>query len=393
MICGLNERLRNEALMNVPLLDLKAQYKTIRDEIRPVVDEIFESQYFILGPQVQKCEELVAAYCQCPHAVGVSSGSDALIIALMAEDIGPGDEVITTPYTFFATVGAIARVGAAPVFVDIDPVTFNMDMKQVAEAVTPATKAVIPVHLYGQMADMDPLMAIAAKHRLIVIEDAAQAIGAEYKGRRAGSIGDYGCFSFFPSKNLGGAGDGGIVTMRDKAKADRVRMLRNHGMEPKYYHKFVGGNFRLDALQAGVINVKLPHLDSWSEGRQANARTYDRLFSEAGLVPGKVRLPAHPHADPKKKSDHRHIFNQNVIRVEDRDALRAHLTGRGVGCEIYYPVPLHLQDCFACLGHQKGDFPFSEKAADETLALPIYPELTDEQQACVVNCIKEFYGA
>mgnify|MGYP001244645881 FL=1 len=393
MICGLNERLRNEALMNVPLLDLKAQYKTIRDEIRPVVDEIFESQYFILGPQVQKCEELVAAYCQCPHAVGVSSGSDALIIALMAEDIGPGDEVITTPYTFFATVGAIARVGAAPVFVDIDPVTFNMDMKQVAEAVTPATKAVIPVHLYGQMADMDPLMAIAAKHRLIVIEDAAQAIGAEYKGRRAGSIGDYGCFSFFPSKNLGGAGDGGIVTMRDKAKADRVRMLRNHGMEPKYYHKFVGGNFRLDALQAGVINVKLPHLDSWSEGRQANARTYDRLFSEAGLVPGKVRLPAHPHADPKKKSDHRHIFNQYVIRVEDRDALRAHLTGRGVGCEIYYPVPLHLQDCFACLGHQKGDFPVSEKAADETLALPIYPEITDEQQACVVNCIKEFYGA
>ena len=392
MMCGLNERLRNEALMNVPLLDLKAQYKTIRDEIRPVVDEIFESQYFILGPQVQKCEELVAAYCQCPHAVGVSSGSDAIIIALMAEDIGLGDEVITTPYTFFATVGAIARVGATPVFVDIDPVTFNMNMKQVAEAVTPATKAVIPVHLYGQMADMDPLMAIAAKHKLIIIEDAAQAIGAEYKGRRAGSIGDYGCFSFFPSKNLGGAGDGGIVTMRDKAKADRVRMLRNHGMEPKYYHKLVGGNFRLDALQAGVINVKLPHLDSWSEGRQSNARTYDRLFSEADLVPGKVRLPAHPHSDPARKSEQRHIFNQYVIRVEDRDALRRHLNDKGVGCEIYYPVPLHLQECFACLGHQKGDFPASEQAADETLALPIYPELSAEQQAYVVSCVKEFYG-
>lgn len=393
MICRSNDSFSgNEALMNVPLLDLKAQYKTIRNEIRPVVDEIFESQYFILGPQVQKCEELIAAYCQCPYAVGVSSGSDALIIALMAENIGPGDEVITTPYTFFATVGAIARVGATPVFVDIDPVTFNMDIRQICEAITPATKAVIPVHLYGQMADMDPLMAIAAKHKLIVIEDAAQAIGAEYKGRRAGSIGDYGCFSFFPSKNLGGAGDGGIVTMRDKAKADRVRMLRNHGMEPKYYHKFVGGNFRLDALQAGVINVKLPHLDKWSEGRQANARTYDRLFSEAGLVPGKVRLPAHPHGDPGKKAEHRHIFNQYVVRVENRDGLRKHLTDKGVGCEIYYPVPLHLQECFAYLEYQKGDFPESEKAAAETLALPIYPELTAEQQSYVVDCVNEFYS-
>ncbi len=371
--------------MKVPLLDLKPQYEQIRAEVEPVMLEICKSQAFILGPKVQECEAAVAKYCGAAHGVGMSSGSDALIVALMAEGIGAGDEVITTPYTFFATVGAIARVGAKTVFVDIDPETFNIDGAKLEAAVTPRTKAIIPVHLYGQMADMDAVMAVAKKHGLAVIEDACQAIGAEWKGRRAGSIGDYGCFSFFPSKNLGCFGDGGMVTMQDAAKARKVTILRNHGMDPKYYHHEIGGNFRLDALQAAVVTIKLKHLDGWTQARQSNAARYGKLFAETRLVEGgKVKLPA------AKTS--RHIYNQFVIRAENRDGLLAHLRSREIGTEIYYPVPLHLQDCFRALGHREGAFPESERAAKETLALPIYPDLTEEMARWVVGSIAEFYG-
>jgi dTDP-4-amino-4,6-dideoxygalactose transaminase len=380
--------------MNVPLLDLKAQYQSIKAEMDAAVQDVFASQYFILGPQVTACEEAVAAYSQAAHGCGVSSGTDALLIALMNEGIGPGDEVITTPYTFFATAGSIARTGARPVFVDIDPETFNLRVDQVEERITPRTKAIMVVHLYGLMADMDAVMEIAQRHHLLVIEDAAQAIGSEYKGRRAGSIGDYGCFSFFPSKNLGGAGDGGMVVTQDAARAEKLIKMRNHGMHPKYYHQYVGGNFRLDALQAAVINVKLPHLDDWSRARQRNALRYHRLFEEAGLAAGPARLPWFPACtDPAYagQCSCRHIFNQYVVRVEQRDALRAYLAEHQIGSEIYYPVPLHLQDCFADLGYRKGDFPEAERAAAETLALPIYPELTDEQAAAVVGAIRSFY--
>ena len=370
--------------MKVPLLDLKPQYEQIRAEIEPVLQEICKSQVFILGPKVQECEAAVAKYCGAAHGVGMSSGSDALIVALMTEGIGPGDEVLTTPYTFFATAGAIARLGAKAVFVDIDPVTFNLDGQKLAAAVTPKTKAIIPVHLYGQMADMDAVLAVAQKHNLAVIEDAAQAIGAEWKGRRAGSLGDYGCFSFFPSKNLGCFGDGGMVTMQDPAKAKKAAILRNHGSDPKYYHKLVGGNFRLDALQAAVVTIKLKHLDGWTAGRQANAARYEKLFAQTDLVKnGQVVLPA--------AKTNRHIYNQIVIRAQNRDGLIAHLRSRDVGTEIYYPVPLHLQECFRSLGYKAGDFPESEKAARETLALPIYPELPDALAGFVVETIAEFY--
>jgi dTDP-4-amino-4,6-dideoxygalactose transaminase len=372
--------------VTVPLLDLKAQYATIREEIRAAVDAVLESQYFILGPTVSECESLLAPYCGCAHAVGVSSGSDALLIALMAEGIGPGDEVITTPYTFFATAGSIARVGARPVFVDIRPDTFNIDPAEIEARVTKKTKAVMPVHLYGQCADMDPILALADRHGLTVIEDAAQAIGAEYKGRRAGSMSRYGCFSFFPSKNLGAAGDGGMVVTQDAALADLLGVLRVHGSKPKYYHSLIGGNFRLDALQAAVISVKFRHLEKWTAGRQANAERYRRLFVEAGLVEsGRVALP---HADPAC----RHIYNQFVVRVPRRDELQAYLKDHRVSTEIYYPVPLHLQQCFAYLGHREGNFPHSEAAAKETLALPIYPELTDEQARHVVDCVARFFA-
>ncbi|NCA83268.1 MAG: DegT/DnrJ/EryC1/StrS family aminotransferase [Opitutae bacterium] len=371
--------------MKVPLLDLKPQYEQIRAEVEPMLLEICKSQTFILGPKVQECEAAVAAYCGAAHGVGMSSGSDALIVALMAEGIGAGDEVITAPYTFFATVGAIARVGAKTVFVDIDPATFNLDGAKLEAAVTPRTKAIIPVHLYGQMADMDAVMAVAQKHGLIVIEDACQAIGAEWKGQRAGSLGDYGCFSFFPSKNLGCFGDGGLVTMRDAAKARKVAILRNHGMDPKYHHREIGGNFRLDALQAAVVTIKLKHLDGWTAARQANAARYEKLFAQTAAVKsGQVTLPA--------VKTNRHIYNQFVVRAERRDGLLAHLRGRDIGTEIYYPVPLHLQECFRPLGHRAGDFPESERAAKETLALPIYPDLTDEMAAWVVGSIAEFYG-
>lgn len=365
----------------IPLLDLKAGFAPMRDEIRAAIDRVVESQIFINGSEVEGLEEEVAAYSQCRYGIGVSSGTDALLAALMAIDIRPGDEIITSPYTFFATAGTIWRLGARPVFVDIDPLTYNMDTSPsggLEAAITPRTRAIMPVHLYGQMAEMDPIMEIAAKHKLLVIEDAAQAIGSEYKGRRAGSIGHLGCFSFFPSKNLGGFGDGGMVTANDEALAERVRLLRGHGAFPKYYHKFVGGNFRLDALQAAVLRVKLKYLDSWSAGRQRNAAIYRELFAKAGL--DQVGLPM-------EAGQRRHIYNQFVIRVTKRDELIAHLKKNQIGTEIYYPVPLHLQECFASLGHQQGDYPASERAATETIALPIYPELSDADKSRIVEVI------
>jgi dTDP-4-amino-4,6-dideoxygalactose transaminase len=349
------------------------------------VAEVLGSQVCILGPNVKACEEAVAAYSSCAFGIGVSSGTDALLVCLMAEGIGAGHEVITSPYTFFGTAGAIARAGARPVFVDIDPATYNMNPDQLAARITPRTRALMPVHLYGQMADMDPILELARRHNLIVIEDAAQAIGAEYKGRRAGSLGHYGCFSFFPSKNLGAAGDGGMVVTQDKARAEKLSIFRVHGANPKYYHKFIGGNFRLDALQAAIVSVKLRHLDAWTRGRQANAARYNRLFVEAGLAgPDRLTLPA--------VAGSRHIYNQYVVRTTRRDGLLKALKEQKIGTEIYYPVPLHLQECFAYLGHRPGDFPASEAAARESLALPIYPELTDGQAARVVEVIRAFFA-
>jgi dTDP-4-amino-4,6-dideoxygalactose transaminase len=354
-----------------------------------------ESQHFILGPQVQECEKAIAAYSRCAHGVGVSSGTDALLICLMAEEIGAGDEVITTPYTFFATAGAIARVGAKPVFVDIEPVTYNLNPVQIISKITAKTRAIIPVHLYGQMTDMDAVMEVAGKHKLIVIEDAAQAIGAERNGRRAGSIGHYGCFSFFPSKNLGAAGDGGMVVTNDAQRAENLVRFRAHGSRPKYYHQVVGGNFRLDTLQAAVITAKLKHLDDWTISRQSNAKRYDRLFQSSGLkVADSSQCSRNGAADlflPKVETN-RHIFNQYIIRTPRRDQLKAALQEKGVGTEIYYPVPMHLQDCFSSLGYKAGAFPESESAAKETLALPIYPELTDQQAEYVVECVRDFFS-
>ncbi len=367
--------------MNIPLLDLKAQYASIKNEVNAAIGEVLESQHFILGPKVDQCEKAIAAYSKCSHGIGVSSGSDALLACLMTENIGPGDEVITTPYTFFATVGAISRLGATPVFVDIDPATYNINVSQIVARITAKTRAIIPVHLYGQMADMDAVMQLAKEHGLVVIEDAAQAIGAEYKGRRAGSIGHYGCFSFFPSKNLGTTGDGGMVVTNDAERAEKLRVLRGHGAKPKYYHKVVGGNFRLDALHAAVVTAKLPHLDDWTAARQHNAQRYDQLFGEMGAPIG---LPA--------VVTDRHIFNQYVVRVAGRDGLQEYLRKKGVGTEVYYPVPMHLQECFAYLGHRQGAFPESERAAKETLALPVYPELTEAQARYVVESVCEFFG-
>jgi dTDP-4-amino-4,6-dideoxygalactose transaminase len=379
--------------MKVPLLDLKAQYLAIKPEIDRAIADVMESQHFILGPQVQECEKAIAAYSKCAHGVGVSSGTDALLICLMAEGIGPGDEVITTPYTFFATAGTIARVGAKPAFVDIDPASYNLNPADIAAKITPKTRAIMPVHLYGQMADMDAIMKIAEQHKLIVIEDAAQAIGSEYKGRRAGSIGHYGCFSFFPSKNLGAVGDGGMVVTNDAQRAENLSRLRAHGSKPKYYHKVVGGNFRLDTLQAAVVTAKLKHLDDWTVGRQRNAQRYDALFRNSGLKIAESSRASTNGAQvilPEAQTD-RHIYNQYVIRTSSRDALKNALQEKGVGTEIYYPVPMHLQECFASLGYPAGAFPESESAAKETLALPIYPELTEEQAKYVVGCVREFF--
>jgi len=371
--------------MQVPLLDLKAQYATIKEEVEAAIAEVMASQHFILGPKVTACEAAIAKYSACAHAIGVSSGSDALLVCLMAENIGAGDEVITTPYTFFATAGAIARVGATAIFVDIDPSTYNLNPSQIASKITSRTRAIIPVHLYGQMAEMDPVMKMASQHQLVVIEDAAQAIGAEYKGRRAGSIGHYGCFSFFPSKNLGAAGDGGMVVTRDAERAEKVRVLRSHGSKPKYHHRLVGGNFRLDAIQAAVVSAKLPYLDGWTAGRQRNAKLYNQLFAEAGLANSVVGLPA--------IVTDRHIFNQYVIRVSRRNELQSYLQGKCIGTEVYYPVPMHLQECFSYLGHKPGSFPESEQAANETLALPIQPELTEAQLRYVVECVRDFVSS
>jgi dTDP-4-amino-4,6-dideoxygalactose transaminase len=353
---------------------------------------VFRSQAFILGPDVAKLEERVAAYCQTKHGIGVSSGTDALLLALMSMGVGPGDEVITTPYSFFATAGAVARLGAKPVLVDIDPRTYNLDPLRLEKAVTSKTKAVIPVHLYGQSADMAPLLDLARSKNLNVIEDAAQAIGAEYRdGHRAGSMGTVGCLSFFPSKNLGCLGDGGMVVTNDQDLAERMKVLRVHGGKPKYYHKLIGGNFRLDTLQAAVLNVKLSYLDDWTKRRQDNAQRYEQLFQQSDLVRReRVQLPEAVYRDAGVK--HYHIYNQFVLRVERRDDLMAFLKQKGIGSEIYYPVPFHMQECFRYLGHKEGDFPESERAAMETLAIPIYPELTDIQQTEVVESIASFYS-
>jgi dTDP-4-amino-4,6-dideoxygalactose transaminase len=355
-------------LMKVPLLDLKAQYVSIRDEIRAALDRVVESQMFILGPEVKAFETEIAAYCGCAHAIGVSSGTDALLVALLAIEIKPGDEVITSPYSFSATAGSIARLGARPVFADIDPKTFNIDASAISARVTPRTRAIIPVHLYGQMADMPMILEIAHKHKLRVIEDAAQAIGAELNGVRAGSAGDLGCISFYPSKNLGGFGDGGMITTNDSDLADRIRLLRSHGFRTKYHNELLGGNFRLDEIQAAVLRVKLRHLDRWTEARKRNAALYREKLSKSSSVELPYEAP-----------NSRHVFNQFVIRTRRRDELISHLKEQGIGSEIYYPVPLHLQPCFKDPGgYREADFPISELAAAESLALPIYPELTPQ---------------
>lgn len=375
--------------MNVPLLDLKAQHEPIRKDLLVAMERVLDQNNFILGREVKELEAQVAAYSQTRFAVGVSSGTDALLAALMALDIKSGDEVITTPLSFFATVGAIVRLGATPVFVDIDPVTYNIDATRIEAAVTPRTKAIIPVHLYGQCADMTPILEIAAKHGLAVVEDAAQAIGSEYRdGRRAGSMGTMGCFSFFPSKNLGGLGDGGMVVTNDEQLAERLQVLRVQGGKPKYYHRVIGGNFRLDTLQAAVLSVKLPHLDRWTKLRQQHAELYESLFRQSGVEAAfGVRLP---HAAYKQNGvAHYHIYNQFVIAVPKRDALRDYLKEKGVGTEIYYPVPLHLQECLVSLGHRAGDFPEAERACRDLVALPIYPELNEDQQHYVAQTVAQ----
>jgi dTDP-4-amino-4,6-dideoxygalactose transaminase len=363
--------------MGVPLLDLRLQYASIRDEVRRAIDELCESQQFILGRAVQELEREIAAYSQVRFAIGVSSGTDALLLAMMAAGIEPGDEVITTPFTFFATAGCIARLGAKPVFVDIDPETYNIDPRQIRAAITDKSRAIIPVHLYGQCADMDPIMALAEKHKLCVIEDAAQAIGAKYKGRLAGGLGHIGCFSFYPSKNLGGFGDGGMVTSNDEALAERMKLLRVHGDLGGYDHQFIGGNFRLDSLQAAVLRVKLARLDNWHSRRRENAERYNRLFAGSSVVFPKI-------ADYNESN-----FNYYCIQVDQRDKVLKHLRGKNIGCCVYYPKPLHLQTCFAYLGGKKGDFPISERVAERILAIPIYPELTAEQIDEVVDAILE----
>jgi len=393
---------RQRAKMEVPLLDLKLQYQALRGEIEAAIREVCASQAFILGPAVKELERQIAEYSGCRYGIGVSSGTDALLVALMALEIGSGDEVITSPFTFFATGGTIARVGARPLFCDVEPATFNLDpaalRRMIAErcerrngalrnrATGGRIAALMPVHLYGQVAEMSPLLEIAREHSFPIIEDAAQAIGAEDAARRrAGSIGDIGCLSFFPTKNLGAFGDAGMCVTNDARLAERLEILRVHGGKPKYYHALIGGNFRIDELQAAVLNVKLPHLDAWSAARQRNAAFYDGAFAAARLGDA-LTTPMPPRSG-------RHIYNQYVVRARDRDALRKHLAERGVGTEIYYPVPLHLQQCFAYLQHRAGDFPQAERAARETLALPIYPELAERQLQYVVDTIADYYRA
>ncbi len=372
----------------VPLLDLKQQYQSIKDRVLAVTNDIYESQSFILGPRVEAFERAVADYVGARFAIGMSSGTDAQLAAMMSLGIGPGDDVVTSPYTFFSSAGAVYRLGARAVFCDIDPVTFNVDPAKLAEAITPRTKAIQPIHLFGQCADMDPILGVARQKGIPVIEDACQSLGAEYKGKKAGNLGDFGCFSFFPSKNLGGFGDGGMVTVNSEDLAQRVRSLRTHGQTAQYFHKYVGGNFRLDALQAAILNVKLPHLDNWGEGRRKNAAEIEGLFSEFGGVgfgEGGIGFPRQTEA-------FHHVFNQFVIRVAGgrRDELKRRLGERQIGNAIYYPVPLHLQECFALWGGKPGDFPEAERAAGETLAIPVFPELTAGQKEYVAFTLAQF---
>jgi len=368
--------------MKIPLLDIPASYDKVLADVEKNINQIIQSGQFILGPIVEELEKKISTYCETNYAVGVSSGTDALLISLMAAGIKEGDEVITSPFTFFATAGSIARLGARPVFVDIEKNSFNIDPNLIEKSITDKTRAIIPVHLYGQSVNMDPVLTLAKKHDLVVIEDAAQAIGSEYKGRRAGSMGDYGCFSFFPTKNLGGFGDGGMVTMSSENIYNKVKTLRVHGSSVKYYHEFIGGNFRIDALQAGVVLAKLKYLDQWTEKRRENAQTYNSFFKERGLT-NQLTIPSEDFA--------KHVYNQYVIRIKKkRTELRSFLHENKISTEIYYPLPLHLQNCFAYLGHKQGAFPESEKAANETIALPIFPELTQNQISYIVDKIDAF---
>ncbi|OGP82020.1 MAG: transcriptional regulator [Deltaproteobacteria bacterium RBG_16_54_11] len=375
--------------MKVQFLDLKAQYSKIKKDIDQAVAEVISEQHFILGPKVEALEETIAAYSSARYGIGVASGSDALALSLLALGIGSGDEVITTPFTFFATAGSVSKVGAKPVFVDIDPKTYNLDPGQIEERITSATKAVMPVHLFGQCADMEPINDLARRHNLWIIEDAAQAIGSDYKkdsapSQRAGSIGDVGCFSFYPSKNLGGFGDGGMVTTNDDELAQRLKLLRVHGASSKYYYQSIGVNSRLDALQAAVLLAKFRYLEEWTDKRRENAAYYNQLFEESAHQTLGIELPSVQY-------NNRHIYNQYVIRVPQRDEIREFLTHEGIGTDVYYPLPLHLQGCYRDLGYKEGDFPHAEKAAQDTLALPIYPELTGEQQEYVVSKVAEFF--
>jgi len=376
------------ALVPVPLLDLKKQYAVLREEILRVTSEVYESQHFILGPRVEAFEKAVAAYTGTKHAIGMSSGTDAQLAVMMALNIGPGDEVVTSPYTFFSTAGAVARLGARAVFVDIEPETFNLDPAKLGKALTPRTKLIQPVHLYGQCADMDPIRDVARRNGIPVLEDACQSLGAAYRGVKAGALGECAAFSFFPSKNLGAFGDGGMVTTQDDGQATRLRAMRMHGETSRYHHGFVGGNFRLDALQASILHVKLPHLDGWARARRANAAEIEKLYLAAGGRP----YEAGGLLFPREAAGREHVFNQFVVRVGRgrRDALKKHLESRQIGCAIYYPVPLHLQECFASLGGRLGDFPEAEKAANETLALPVFPELTSDQKTVLGSTLAAF---
>ncbi|OHB77564.1 MAG: transcriptional regulator [Planctomycetes bacterium RBG_16_55_9] len=366
--------------MQVPFLDLKAQYKTIKDEVRRAIDDVCESQAFALGPAVAKFEEEITGYCGVKHAIGISSGTDALLASLMALDVKPGDEVITTPFTFFATAGSVVRVGAKPVFVDVDPDSYNIDPAGIEERITKRTRAIIPVHLFGQLARMKPIMEIARRHNLFVIEDAAQAIGASRDGVKAGSFGDCGCFSFYPTKNLGAFGDGGMVTTNNDGLAEQLRVLRDHGQNPRYFYKIIGGNFRLDGVQGAVLNVKLKSLDRWNEQRRRHAALYDRLFAGS------------PVKTPKTDENNVCIYHQYTVTAPERDRLQQFLTENGIGSAVFYPKPLHLQDCFRDLGYRQGDMPVAERLCDEVLSLPVYPELSREQVEYVARTVLKFYG-
>jgi dTDP-4-amino-4,6-dideoxygalactose transaminase len=366
--------------MQVPILDLKAQYATIRDEVTRAIGDVCESQVFALGPAVAQFEQNVAAYCGSKHAIGVSSGTDALLVALMALDVKPGDEVITTPFTFFATAGCIVRVGARPVFVDVDPDSYNIDPADIEERVTERTRAIIPVHLFGQLARMKPIMDIARRHNLAVIEDACQAIGASQDGVKAGNFGDCGCFSFYPTKNLGGFGDGGLVTTNDDELAQQIRILRDHGQNPRYFYRVIGGNFRLDGIQGAVLNVKLKYLERWNDARRRHAKLYDRL------------LAGSPIKTPRIDANNVSIYHQYTVTVPDRDALQKHLAENGIGSAVFYPKPLHVQDCFEDLGYHEGDMPVAERLCREVLSLPLYPELQPDQVEHIAATAIKFYA-